>query len=329
VSPAGQPVWYLTLPTNHANVGDFQKQPDGTYTVAVFDSSVVLPSLQPRLATFIQYDNLGNELREWRSPDCLATNEHEIRLLPDGSALLYGYVQEAADLSEIIDGGSTDGGVWVSRLERLSPDGGILFSWDEKDYIPITYIDPSVTGVGRTDPYHTNAIDILDGGYLISNFHMSQLVEIDSTTGAVNWILGGGHSDFTFLKDPLNGPSFQHGARQLPNGHIILFDNGDGRKPLFSRATEYALDFSAMTATLVWQAVRPQPVYSDRFGFADRLANGNTLITYGANSIVDEVLPDGGVVWELTDTFRPPLSDGGGAPLDIGIYRAYRVDTLY
>ena len=57
--------------------------------------------------------------------------------------------------------------------------------------------------------------------------------------------------------------------------------------------------------------------YSTNISSAQRLPNGNTLITEGAGSRVFEVTPDKEIVWEYmsaTDT---------GAPS--AVYRAYRV----
>jgi hypothetical protein len=105
----------------------------------------------------------------------------------------------------------------------------------------------------------------------------------------------------------------------LPNGDVILFDDGDDDVPPFSRAVEYALDTDAGTATLVWSAHATPQLEDFALGYAQRLSNGNTLITYGAARQVQEVSPDGALVWDLYD-----LSTD-----DFGIYRAYRLASLY
>jgi hypothetical protein len=331
VDCTGQPVWYLTLPPEQGLIGDFHKQPNHTYTVATNDPTVAIPNFQTRFADFIQFDVLGNPIHEWRSPDALATNEHEFRLQPDGSGLFFGYISEVVDMSLIADGGKPNATVYGSKLERVTPDGGILFSWSDFDNVPLTDIDPALPSTTEyIDAYHSNAIDVVDGGdYLISHRNMSQILKIDSTSGDIEWILGGVESQFTFINDRFNGPSFQHGARELPNGDIICFDNGDGRRPYVSRAVEYALDLNQMTATLVWEYERPKPTFAAIYGFAERLKNGDTLVTYGSAGIVDEVEPDGGLAWELTDALQTPLPDGGSRPTDLGIYRSFRVDSLY
>jgi hypothetical protein len=312
-------------------VADFQKQPDHTYTVSTFGNQISVPGFSARVGNFIQYDSLGNVLRTWvASSDSLATNMHELRVLDDESAVLFGYVTKTVDMRQFVDGGDPHATVYGSQLEHLAPDGGVLWKWNELDYIPLSQIDPAVLQTeANVDAFHSNAIDFSDGGFLISNRDMSEIVKVDSTTNAIVWTLGGLGSDFVFVNDPLNGPSFQHGARELPNGDIICFDNGDGRTPLHSRAVEYALDPQERTATLVWEGDRSPAVYSASYGFAQRLVNGNTLVTYGDDFLVDEIAPDGGVVWELSDQMRTELPDGGSVRTDTGIYRAFRIPSLY
>jgi hypothetical protein len=122
------------------------------------------------------------------------------------------------------------------------------------------------------------------------------------------------------------------------DGTILFFDNGGyNAMSIFpgqpttttyhSRAVEYKIDENAKTATLVWEFPGSFTVdswyknnwYQPFWGDADRLANGNVLITAGnrgsgTESRVFEVTKaDGKVVWELH--LGP----------DMGIYRADRI----
>ncbi len=321
VNGAGAVVWYLTLPAGTGMDGDFERQPDGTYTVATITSSsgAIIPGLNDFLTIFRQYDVLGNPLATWSAPDTNATDEHDFRLLPDGSALLGGLDLQQENLSLVVDGGLTDAGVYDFVLERVSPSGEVLFSWNSS-VLPLTGEDPSNTLVNQpvVDGYHGNSIDIMDGGdYLVSFRNLSEAVKIDPTDGGIVWILGGASSSFTFVDAPYPGGfRLQHTVRELPNGHIILLDDGYLRD---SRAVEYALDETAKTATLVWSAQASNPGFAAyAFGSAQRLENGNTLVCYGTGQHVQEVTPDGGVIWDLSDPNH-----------DYGFYRAYRLDSLY
>ena len=71
---------------------------------------------------------------------------------------------------------------------------------------------------------------------------------------------------------------------------------------------------------MVWE-FRPNPdIYAPVWGDADRLANGNTLVTFGRNpetSHIIEASPAGDNLWELI------------VPDAWGTYRAERVEPYY
>jgi len=125
-------------------------------------------------------------------------------------------------------------------------------------------------------------------------------------------------NQFSFVNDPLQGFSHQHGIRRLQNGNIILFDNGNLHAPPLSRAVEYKLDEQSKIAELVWEYRHDPPLYGFALGFAQRVANGNTLICYGTAQRIIEVDRAGTKQWELA-------IDGP----QIYAYRAFRIDSLY
>ena len=94
------------------------------------------------------------------------------------------------------------------------------------------------------------------GNYLLSSPNLSTIYSIDGETGEVEWRLGGQRSDFEFI-DAADRFYFQHTSYELPNGNILLFDNG-GSEDLgvvrpseygtYSRGLELELDFETMTA---------------------------------------------------------------------------------
>ena len=128
--------------------------------------------------------------------------------------------------------------------------------------------------------------------------HLSQVIKIDSQSGDIIWKLGGVDGDFAFEADPLGGFSLQHAIRELPNGNLLLFDNGNGHHPPQSRAVVYRLDLDRRVATLAWQ-FNPEPhLFGRAMGFTQRLPNGNTLITYG---FLPRVPDQGGASAQLTE----------------------------
>ena len=315
VDHTGAIVWYREA--FEGPVIDWQRQQDGTYTAAI--NNLYLAELGYTDARYFQMDNVGNVLRSYFALGAWGTDAHELRLQPNGDALLYANNGRNMDLTPW--GGQPSVDVYGNILERISPNGQLLFAWNTLDQLDIGSADPLILqglpDAASLDFTHGNAIDVMaDGAYMMSFRHLSQLIKVDHT-GSIVWKLGGVDGDFSFVNDPLDGFSFQHGARELPNGNILLFDNGNGHNPQHSRAVEYRLDVNAGTATLVWQYVPDPPIFGAFMGFTQRLANGNTLIDYGARSVVQEVNAAGQLIWEL----RGPTTDG--------FYRAFRIPSLY
>jgi hypothetical protein len=84
-----------------------------------------------------------------------------------------------------------------------------------------------------------------------------------------------------------------HSAGFLPNGRILLFDNGVNRK--WSRVIE--LDPLADEIVWEYQAAPPESFFTARQGACQRLPNGNTLISNSESGEVFEVTEDKAVVW--------------------------------
>ena len=97
--------------------------------------------------------------------------------------------------------------------------------------------------------------------------------------------------------------SHPHAATWLDNGHVLIFDNGCHRRrgPGFSQVIEV----DPQTDEIVWTYRDPTILgfYSFMVSGADRLPNGNTLITEGATGRLFEVTPEGETVWEYVSPF--------------------------
>jgi hypothetical protein len=340
VNSTGAPVWYYLIPNTGNLQGDFQQQPDGTFTAAIPAPADEMAPVLGVSGLFNQVDVLGNLVRTWSAlgPQgmvrdtrgdtiaILTTDPHEIRLRPDGSALLFGVYQGT--------GGNAPTNAYYSVLEKVASNGDVVWAWNSADDVDIlTDYDPTAisTSGAYIDATHGNAIDVTtDGNYLVSFRSLSSVWKIDSTTGEVIWTLGGAGistpssngptGDFSFVNDPLNGFSCQHGVRMLSNGHVIMFDDGDGHSTQQSRAVEYELDTTAMTATMVWQTPPSTTNYAYILGYAQRYSNGNTLVTYGVKGLAEEWNEAGTeTAWTLTDTTDSAY----------GWYRSYQLGSLY
>lgn len=109
-----------------------------------------------------------------------------------------------------------------------------------------------------------------------------------------------------------------HHPSLLPNGNLLIFDNGKYRG--WSRV----LEVDPASNEIVWE-YRADPVesfFSESRGAAQRLPNGNTLITESTRGRVFEVTADGETVWEY---FEEEVRSGFfGGPKRSTIYRMMR-----
>jgi hypothetical protein len=179
---------------------------------------------------------------------------------------------------------------------------------------------------------------------IISGRNVNILAVIDRKTGSLSWRLGPDYREVPFGQ--VIGP---HHAHLIPEGlpgagNILVFDNGGlagygvpngvSRDGTADKRRDYSrvLEFDPVTLELVWQytpteAGHIDPLdaykfYSPFASSAQRLPNGNTLITEGCNGRVFEVTAGHETVWEYVS---PHIVRGGNGLLSNRIYRAYRV----
>jgi arylsulfotransferase ASST len=287
----GTPFFQRTLPKIAL---DFKMQPDGrlTYFDTFTGRHYALNANYEVVDSFV----CGNGY---------STDGHDLVVLPNGHAFLMSYDTQIMDLTQI--GGRFDARVIGLILQELDRDKNVVFQWRSWDHFQITDMISHPLTAKTVDYVHGNSIDVdPDGNLIISSRHMNEVTKISRATGDILWRLGGKNNQFTFVNEPIPF-SHQHCARQLPNGHITLFDNGNFRTPEFSRAVEYAIDEVQKTATLVWQYRLNPDVFGAATGSVQRFANGNTLIGWGTtNPTLTEVASDGALVSELT--FDPGIA---------------------
>ena len=295
----GDPLFYRRI---EGTALDFKVQPCGLLTY--FDGSA---------GKFYALNSHGAVVDSFAMANGYYTDLHELRLLPDGHALLMSYDGRAVDMSAMVDGGDPNAVVTGLVVQELDRSKDVVFQWRSWDHFRIT----DAVGVDLTastvDYAHGNAIEQEpDGNLLLSSRHMDEITKISRDDGHILWRWGGKNNEFTFVNDP-DRFSHQHSIRRLANGHLMLFDNGNLHTPPYSRAAEYELDESTKTATLVWQYRTDPDTYGFAMGSVERLANGNTVIGWGSTSpALTEVTPSGDKAEEIR------LPDG------VFSYRAYR-----
>jgi hypothetical protein len=144
------------------------------------------------------------------------------------------------------------------------------------------------------------------GNITVSYRSLDVIGVIDRDSGDIVWAWG---------PDELDG---QHNPHVLPNGNVLLFDNGTRRG--YSRV----LELDPLTETIEWEyAGSPrESFFSQYISGVQRLPNGNTLVCEGNEAHLFEVTPDGEVVWDFTNPFDDEGSLGN-------IYQCRRYDPEY
>jgi len=287
----GYPVWYHVLPDHNVNALDVSL----TWRNTILAGGSVDKGERPmEISLDGSYRWAGPEQRGYSSNGYM---HHHIELLASGNYLTLEKV--------FVDGVRGD------VIREMTPDLSSAWSWNAFDWLDPNWDDPDWT--------HSNWVHISDDGFVyLSVRHESAIYKIDYGTGEVLWRLGEG-GDFALTA----GEWFyeQHAPSVLEGGgKILVYDNaGDNG---VARVVEYALDEQAMTAEQVWVygGDNEEGWLSDYWGDADRLSNGNTLITAGANDVnsVFEVSADGELVWWLQHA-----NDGGDD--DTSMYRSERI----
>lgn len=152
--------------------------------------------------------------------------------------------------------------------------------------------------------FHTNSVQVLPGGHLLLSLRrLNAIVRLDTATRTITWALVG-----RTVK--------QHNARRLPGGHLTVFDNG------WIRHQSRVLEIDPETRRIVWQygTDNEHHFYTKCCGSAQRLPNGNTLITVTNEGRAFEVTRDGEVVWDFFSPHR--IKDDGTRMAQL--YRVYR-----
>ncbi len=296
---SGNPIFYREM---SVSCTDFKLQPNGHLTY--FDRGV---------SVFYELDSSYQTVNSYTCGNGYTTDLHELRLLPNGHALLMAYDPQYVNMSGVVAGGKSNAIVTGLIIQELDQQKNVVFQWRSWDHFQITDATHEDLTAASIDYVHGNALEIdADGNLLLSSRHMDEVTKIDRQTGNIIWRMGGKHNQFTFVNDPI-GFSHQHAVRRLPNGDVTLFDNGNYHTPQFSRAAEYTVDEQNKIATLVWQFRNSPDNYGEAMGYVQRLPNGNTLIGWGESyPSVTEVTPDGKKVFEMS------------LPDKVVSYRAYR-----
>lgn len=235
---------------------------------------------------------------------------HDFDFLPDGRivALTHEFTSEVIERHRALERPRLD-----DFLVLLSPEGRELRKVSLTRAVarsPYRRLLGHTPHFALEDPLHTNSVAYVDseaaavfpfaeeGQFLLSLREPRAIGILDAEREVFTWMTSG----------PWLG---QHSARILGNGNLLLFDNfGHFEK----RNEARVIEIDPKTLGIVWRhagdagapvgAPSGGPLHSPLRGAAERLANGNTLITESDGGRLLEVSPQGELVWEFVNPVR-------------------------
>ncbi len=237
------------------------------------------------------------------------------------------------------------------RILEVAWDGSILWQWDASAHFAALQLgeaDRKHAAQGG-DWLHLNALSVLgpnrfyDAGdarfapenLLCSSQTYNLFFIIEKASGEIVWQIG--PEQHAPDRERLGAIYGQHHVHMIPKGlpgagNILLFDNGStgSNEELARRHYSRVLEFDPVRLEPVWEyslaagglTLGAHHFFSPYISAAQRLPNGNTLVTLGADGILQELTPDGALVWELVN---PLPGSSGPKELAYSIYRAYRL----
>ena len=279
-------------------------------------------------------------------------DSHDFRVLEDGNYMLMAYQDAERDLSHLTfkdEAGQpygTDVYVEDSAIQIVTPSGNAVFNWNSWGWVPLEDCTQHFFPPGDGDYAHLNHIQMVDGHIIASIRGCSRVLAIDADSGEVVWRVGPsnlsdaewaergiGPAPLDIIGDPERQFCGQHGSTLLPNGNLILYDNGVQctinpwtRENLlrvneeYSRALEYAIDVDNGEAVYVREhslhGTKTEVGY--RRGNVEPLSNGHWLVSWGdarprggppaPSEDMTQVDPDTGKEWLS-------LNGAGGKPM--------------
>lgn len=291
-------------------VPGMEPRSDGGNTLLLCHKNTKNPAITEKLLlddTFVEVDWDGNIIWEW------AANEHFESM---------GFSEEARNT--------------IYRLPNMREAGGGMADWLHIN--AMSYLGPNQWYDNGDQRFHPDNI--------IWSSRQTNIVAItDKASGQLAWKIGPDYDQTPELKQ-LGWLIGIHHAHMIPKGlpgqgNLLVFDNGGwagygapnpgALMGINNAMRDYSrvLEFDPVTLEIVWQFTPAElrlvyPVdyarfYSPFISSAQRLPNGNTLITEGSDGRLIEVSPNHEIVWEY-------ISPYWGKQMNMNmVYRSFRV----
>ncbi|MBI2022505.1 aryl-sulfate sulfotransferase, partial [Candidatus Daviesbacteria bacterium] len=305
-------IYLLDLLGNPVHIWKTKHQPlyailqkNGNLLVAIEDP-VFDPKLPPGGNTGIIQELSWDSKVLWEYKNRML--HHDIVPLENGNVLVALWEKTPDAIAASVQGGvlgtELNGAIFSDEIAEINRQGEKVWSWHSYEHQ-----DPALDTIGDLIPRYgwtyTNGMKYLDKdpiegkeALLLSMRSQSTVFIVRIEDGQIIW------------RSPKGMVNVQHDPTLLDNGNILVFDNGLTRipnpHPLFGSRV---LEINPKTNQIDWQFNGGKSVIEKvRFlapitSGAQRLKNGNTLITDGPKGHIFEVTKDGELVWDLINPY--------------------------
>jgi len=220
---------------------------------------------------------------------------HDLEVAPNGD--IYVLTRE----TRLLQGTHRTRPILEDFVSILGPDGvekkrvSLLRCFENSEY----KFWKRVLGWRRGDIFHTNTLELLDGriadkvpafrkgNVLISVLMLGAIAVADLEQEKIVWSHRGEFRS-------------QHDPKILENGNLLLFDN----KGRVGESSVWEIDPATKEVLWRYQGSKEAPFFSRTCGAAQRLPNGNTLVTESDPGRAFELTPDKQIVWEFINPNR-------------------------
>jgi hypothetical protein len=278
---AGHIVWYQEGAADRALV-DVELLPGGVVAWNSFDAHYAEDE-----GEIFEVPFSGGEAVRWDTE----LGHHAFAATPNGFAYLMLDIRPWVDpdTAEAYD-------VAGDAIVELDRDGAQRLVWSTWDAFLVAPHDGWEDGIyeGVADWTHGNSLFWSEArsSFLYSSPVLRTLVEV-SFDGAIQTY----GPDGTYqVEDPDDAFAVQHDANWTDAGTLLTsMTNAEGA----TGAIEYGVDDAEHVFRHTWSYGFDLGVSAYSLGGARRLRNGNTLVNFGSAGLLQEVTPEGTVVWEV------------------------------
>jgi hypothetical protein len=273
-------------------VWSFAPEDSRVFDAEMLDNGNVLVSY----ATHLPASECPDEHLEYKRDRCVRNNVVELEYDTKEVVWEYRWLDAFINHHEVHDSDRLPSGETAivdmgnDRAFVVDEDGSVVWEWSAREQIgPGTDFWETFGGPERPRPEsdwtHMNDVDLTDDGhFLLSIRNFDVVLEVNRTTKAIEHVTGeprGTDEDVEGREPILDN---QHNPMLVGNeSHVVVADSEADR----------IVEVNRSSGEVVWTVDDGLLWPRD----ADRLPNGNTLVTNSLRYEVEEMRPDGEVVW--------------------------------